>query len=661
MRLTDNGSAAGWESLSPPAPTHAPVREDGTRRRSEERQALAASAASMAERQADRDYSLAQSQHAGLTLMIGLADRAGVTEPASPGWPQVAVRPATARPATIAPAPAPPRRGGRGHQAVLVRPTAHARPRQPVRTQPSAPSRDQEPDSGPKFTHLPGLSLIVIILSVQATLAALFIRANTAFGDEALYLWAGRLEWSHWLHGTAIPAFATSFGGSPALYPPVGALADSLGGLAAARALSLGFMLGATVLLWGSTARMFGRPAAYFAAGLFAVLGPTLHLGAFATFDAMALFLLALAAWCACAARSKQEATGWMIGCAAALALANATKYTTVLFDPVVLLMAVLSAGPQPGGKVALRRGALLITCLTGLLALLLRLGGPWYVIGIGRTTTQRPAGQDPFGRVFSESWQWTAVVLGAALAAVLISLIKRNSRWLTWLIAVLAGAALLVPAGQARFHTTVSLGKNVDFGAWFACAAAGYALATLVTVPRPRLAKVAVAAVVGLALVPVAANGLIQARALANWPGAGSLIRFLRPLTSHGGHFLAESEAVPAFYLPDTSWQQWSNTFSLTKPDGDAVLVHGASAPFAHAIRQHYFSVVVMSFSATRSMDDQITAVLRQTPGYHLSYVPYTGPVSGNYVVWVYDPATTGARPSQPLAGAGLPGAAHP
>ncbi len=31
--------------------------------------------------------------------------------------------------------------------------------------------------------------------------------SNTAFPDEALYLWAGHLEWSHWLYGTAIPAF----------------------------------------------------------------------------------------------------------------------------------------------------------------------------------------------------------------------------------------------------------------------------------------------------------------------------------------------------------------------------------------------------------------------------------------------------------------------
>ena len=428
----------------------------------------------------------------------------------------------------------------------------------------------------------------------------------------------------------------------PGDLPPVGALADRLGGLAAARALSLCFMLAATCLLWGTTARLFGRRAAYFAAGLFAVLGPTLHLGAFATYDAMALFLLALAAWCASAARDKEDATGWMMACAGALALANATKYASALFDPIVLLMAVLSACPRPGGKVALRRGALLITCLAGSLALLLRLGGSWYIVGISQTTTQRPSGQDPIGKVLSESWQWTAVVAGAALVAVLLSLIKRNGRSVTWLIAVLAGSALLVPAEQARIQTTVSLGKHVDFGAWFACIAAGYALAGLAALPRPRIVQAAVAAVLGLALIPAAASGVLQARAQVKWPGATQLVRYLRPITSHGGHFLAETDDVPEYYLPGTSWRQWSNTFSITHENGDVAFVHGTIGPYQQAIRQHYFSVVILNFGETKSMDIQIAAALRQNPGYKLvKYVPYTGPVRGNYVIWRYEPGT--------------------
>ncbi len=44
-------------------------------------------------------------------------------------------------------------------------------------------------------------------------------------------------------------------------------------------------MLGATTLLWSAARHRYGRRAAFFAAALFAVLGPTLHLGAFANHD----------------------------------------------------------------------------------------------------------------------------------------------------------------------------------------------------------------------------------------------------------------------------------------------------------------------------------------------------------------------------------------
>ena len=56
-------------------------------------------------------------------------------------------------------------------------------------------------------------------------------------------------------------------------------------------------MLGVTSLLWATTVRLYGQRAALLAAALFATLAGTQFLGAFATFDAMALFLLALAAW----------------------------------------------------------------------------------------------------------------------------------------------------------------------------------------------------------------------------------------------------------------------------------------------------------------------------------------------------------------------------
>ena len=100
---------------------------------------------------------------------------------------------------------------------------------------------------------------LLAVLAIQAALSASMVRASTAFGDEALYLSAGHLEWSHWLHGTQIPLYQTWFSGAPVIYPPIGAIADSLGGLTAARLLSLVFMLGATTLLYFTTARLTGR------------------------------------------------------------------------------------------------------------------------------------------------------------------------------------------------------------------------------------------------------------------------------------------------------------------------------------------------------------------------------------------------------------------
>jgi hypothetical protein len=70
---------------------------------------------------------------------------------------------------------------------------------------------------------------LLAVLAVQAGLSLRLVWSNTAFQDEALYLWTGRLEWAHWLHGTPVPAFPTYFSGAPTVYPPLGALADSIG------------------------------------------------------------------------------------------------------------------------------------------------------------------------------------------------------------------------------------------------------------------------------------------------------------------------------------------------------------------------------------------------------------------------------------------------
>ena len=86
---------------------------------------------------------------------------------------------------------------------------------------------------------------LAAILVVQAGLSLSLIWSNTAFSDEADYLWVGRTLIGYWLQGTAWPSTYAHqvLSGSPFLYPPIGGAADMVGGLAGARALSLIFML----------------------------------------------------------------------------------------------------------------------------------------------------------------------------------------------------------------------------------------------------------------------------------------------------------------------------------------------------------------------------------------------------------------------------------
>ena len=131
---------------------------------------------------------------------------------------------------------------------------------------------------------------LLVVLGIQAALSARLVWSTTAFLDEGEYLTVGHLELNHFLHHAPMPNVATYLSGSPVVYPPLAAIADNIGGLAAARLLSLIFMLIATACLYGVARRLLASDAAaFFAAALFAWLGTAQFLGAFATYDAMAL------------------------------------------------------------------------------------------------------------------------------------------------------------------------------------------------------------------------------------------------------------------------------------------------------------------------------------------------------------------------------------
>jgi hypothetical protein len=497
---------------------------------------------------------------------------------------------------------------------------------------------------------------LLAVLAVQTLLSLRLLRANTAFQDEAQDLWAGHLQWAHWLHGTVIPSFPSYFSGSPVVYPPLGALADSVGGLAGARVLSLAFMLGATALLWGAAGRLYGRRAAFFAATLFAVLGPTLHLGAFATYDAMRVFLVALAAWCVIRSPVRGRATGWMIAAGAALALANAAAYSSVLFDLLVLVLAALIALPEAGAKVAIRRAATVLITAVALLAAGLLAGGGSYLSGFALTTLSRIPGSASPLTVLAASWYWAGLLVVLAVCGVVISWASGQGRVQTWLLALLAVAAVAGPLNQARLHSAASLNQHVGLGAWFAAIAAGFAVDRFIAAAPSGHRRALTCGACVTALVFPISLGASQSHALAtNWPNASSFISVLRPLAGHGnGRMLVEDPSIARYYLPSGSqWKRWSSTRNIILPSGGStggpaassgVAGSGNPGTFATYIRSGYFSLVALNFTDTTSLDRQITADLRRSHRYHIiRVVPYGTEVpplgQGTYVIWQYDP----------------------
>ena len=510
--------------------------------------------------------------------------------------------------------------------------------------------------SRPTRWRLPSGWPLLPVLIVQTLLSLRLVRADTAFQDEGLDLWAGHLQWASWLHGTAIPPFPYYFSGAPVLYPPLGALADRAGGLTGARILSLVFMLGATTLLWSAARRRFGRRAAFFAAALFAVLGPTLHLGAFATYDAMALFFVALAAWCVLRAGDEGELPGRMIAAGAALALANATSYSTVLFDLLVPVLAVLAAIPAPGGRVALRRVAILLITVIALLAAGLLIGGGSYLSGFKQTILAPVTHTNSLLSVLSNSWYWAGLLVVLAAAGVIFSAARRERRAQTWLLAVLTLAAILGPAEQAWLHTAALLNEHVGVGAWFAAIAAGYAADRFISAAPAGREQVITSATCVIALVFPVYLGAVQSWSFAtSWPNAKAFIAVLRPLAAHSrGPLLVEDPSVAKYYLPSgQDWRRWSSTRNIVLPSGAStgnpaaaagIVAAGDAQTFAKYIARGYFSYVALNFTDTTALDHGLATELHRNPDYHtIQVVPYGIEVpplgQGTYVIWKYEP----------------------
>ena len=297
----------------------------------------------------------------------------------------------------------------------------------------------------------------------------------------------------------------------------------------------------------------------------------------------MSMFLIALAAWCVIRAGDSGDATGRMVAAGAVLALANAAAYSSALFDPIVILLALLTAFPKPGGKVAARRIAILLAVLITLLLVGLLIGGSSYVGGFERTTLMRVPGAASWVTVLHDSWSWTGVIVALAVCGIVISLVNRQGRSED----LAAGGPRPSPRSwgpwsRRSLHTAASLNKHVGLGAWFAAIAAGYAVDWFIAAaPAGRNRTLTCGACV-LALAFPLSLGASQSWAFStSWPNSAGFIAILRPAgrPQHTGACWSRTRPSPSTTCPP----------GASGSDGQAPgtsSCHRARAPAARARR---------------------------------------------------------------------------
>lgn len=494
---------------------------------------------------------------------------------------------------------------------------------------------------------------LLAVLAVQAALTLRLVWSNTAFQDEGEYLWTGQLEWSHLLHGAPLPASLPQYlSGAPVIYPPLGALAGLIGGLAGARVLSLCFMLGATALLHDVTRRTFGRRAALYAVGLFAGTGSVQFVGALATYDAMALFLLALATWAGVVAAQAGPAarTALLVASGVTLAVADAAKYAAVLFDPVVVAVVMLAPWRRRGAGAGIGAATVVVIVAAVLIGAGLWAGGPGYLHGITFTTFARQRGTDPAPEILFSSVKWVGVIAAAAVVGA-VSLPfgeNRAGRMMAW---SMAAAVVLAPAAQARINVITSLFKHVAYGAWFGSAIAGYGLAALasaVPVPKVKAALRTGAAIVVIACLP---GAYLASYHFSAWPDSAPLIAALRTrVASADGPMLMDAPSVEEYYLGGSlHWDAVVTNYYFAYADPrTGKYITSPAAAYSAAIQNRYFSLIVLNYSPDPAgFDPQIRSAIDRYGGYALvSDIRFhTSANDGHFLIWVRRAAGAGAR----------------
>ena len=444
------------------------------------------------------------------------------------------------------------------------------------------------------------------------------------FQDEGLYLFMGHRMIDHMLSGAHLAENpGTYFSGAPGLYPVLGAIADSVDGVAAARLVSLFFICVAIIATYGIGKELYGELSGLLGAGAFALCGSVMFIAQLATLDAMALCLMALGCWLALYSANHDKLL-WAPIVALILSVAFLTKYATAVYVPGIAALAMLLAWPHIRWG-APRRAALIITATAAAVFFVLTFWAADLKRGIISTTADRtPLSPSPAQVLVTYVLQWVGPWL---LLALLGALTQRHRRLIS---VVLLTMSVIGPLQQIRIGEGTSLSKHVAFGIVFAAPLIGSLLAWAIT--RSRWVGVPATLVVAATLFIFGTK--FAAQFLTTWVDDREIVAQLREeiAISPGKAILGEEPSAQRYALrAATAPEQWNDTFALLYGNKTGL------AAYREAIDQTHFGTIYLTLNTVNGKKINEYLTFSATP-YRLSdKLPFyrNGHYAGQYLVW--------------------------
>ena len=428
---------------------------------------------------------------------------------------------------------------------------------------------------------------------------------NSAFIDEALYINAGQDYLNHLLHGSPVPDHGAYFSGVPVVYPVLAAALDAVGGLYLVRFFSLLCILVTIVVVQDFTHTVFqSRRAGLLAGAVFALTGPVIFLGAFATFDALCVLLLAIAMWLGV----TQQGLWSAVGVGLALSLAVTVKYAGAVFVPVVIAI-VLLAGAHALKRVGAALGILAVV-VGGVLVVFGDTLGP----GIRFTTSTRLA-LSPTSQ--SQLLVYVALNIGLLITLALWGAARvahgRKVVVVLLVLVLLAGSALL-PVAQLRLGEAVSFDKHTAYAALFLAPLAGLGLAAM-SRGLFKLAPVLTILVVAL-IAGVSRSGTLY----AGWVPLDPVIAIINSSPQPGLYISSSTDPLKYYTRKSHPEVRWQTTFALYS---------GGERTIQRSVAANQFQMIILRSASTGSaQQDAGQRVLEQAiadnPRYQLVRAPF-------------------------------------